>query len=251
MLAGHVGQRTQDFVLHSGTTCFSAANAASFLVQQRLVIKHLAQVPESIKAAASVAARVTNDVLRVAGLSSAKLDLAGGSRIHPLAEAYYSQAPIRYGKYIAKLSVVPVSPVQKAMAEARVRVGGTKNPNAPRTATVQYFNDNDAEFGGCSQLCTDLGKMPVEDAATKWSETEGPVSARCPDSPAPAECVQPGPASVGRGSFIFAVSQPGSAPALGVADAGAATGLPRTVAAAPGNQQPGFDHQPRSRTHIY
>ncbi len=173
-LAGHEGQTTQDFVLDSGTTYFPNGDAKSFLLQHRTVIEHLGQVPDGVKEAISTVARVTNEALQTVGLQSAMLNFAGDSRIHPLAEAYYSQAPLRYGDFIAKLALVPVGAAQRALAEQHVKVDGDKDPNALRTASVGFLNENEAEFEVRIQLCTDLDKMPVEDANKEWSEADSP-----------------------------------------------------------------------------
>jgi hypothetical protein len=173
MLAGHEGQTTQDFVLDSGTSYFPNADATSFLRQHRLA-EHFPQFPDAVKEAVSTVSRITNEALQAMGTDSAKLDFFGDSRIHPMAEAYYSQVPIRYGKYIAKLAVVPVSPAQKALAEAAVAVDGENDPNALRTATVSYLQANEADFEIRIQLCTDLAKMPVEEATKEWSQEESP-----------------------------------------------------------------------------
>jgi hypothetical protein len=149
------------------------ANASQFLMQHRM-IEHAPQIPAVVKEAVSTVSRVTNDALEAIGTDSAKLDFFGDSKIHPLAEAYYSQAPIRYGNYIAKLAVVPVTGAQEALVAADVDVDGDKDPNALRTATVSYLRNNEAEFEIRIQLCTDLEKMPVEDASKEWSEEESP-----------------------------------------------------------------------------
>lgn len=173
MIAGHEGQNTQDFVLDSGTTYFPNADAKSFLMQHRLA-EHFPQFPDVVKEAVSDLSLVANEALKAVGTDSAKLDFFGDSRIHPMAEAYYSQVPIRYGNYIAKLAVVPVSPAQRALAKANAEVDGDKDPNALRTATVSYLRENDAEFDVRIQLCTDLEKMPVEEATKEWSEEDSP-----------------------------------------------------------------------------
>ena len=173
-IAGHEGQTTQDFVLDSGTTYFPMPDAKAFLLQHRTLIEHAPQLPTALKEAVSAASRVANDALKALGTDSAKLDFFGDSRIHPLAEAYYSQVPLRYGNYIAKLAVVPVSAAQQALAEADVKVDGGQDPDALRTATVGYLLEHDAEFEIRIQLCTDLAKMPIEDATKEWSEQESP-----------------------------------------------------------------------------
>lgn len=172
MITGHEGQTTQDFVLDSGTTNFPNPDVKSFLMQHRMV-EHMPQVPDPVKEVVSTVARVTNEALEAVGMQSAKLDFIGDSRIHPMAEAYYSQAPIRYGKYIAKLAIVPVSAAQKALANADAEVDN-QDSNALQTATVSYLRDNDADFEVRIQLCTDLDKMPVEDASKEWSEADSP-----------------------------------------------------------------------------
>ena len=99
------------------------------------------------------------------------LDFFGHSRVHPLAEAYFSQAPIRYGDYLAKLAVVPTSPTQRSLASTEV---DPDDQDALRTATVGYLRDHDAVFDVRVQLCTNLGTMPVEDASVEWPERESP-----------------------------------------------------------------------------
>lgn len=172
-ISGHEGETTQDFVLDTGT-CFPMPDAKSFLLQQRTVIEHLSGVPTVIKEAGSTIARVANEALNKVGINSPTLDFIGDSRIHPLAEAYYSQAPLRYGDYIAKLAVVPVSAKQKKLADDNVKVDSYKDENALRTATVDYLRNNDAEFEIQIQLCTNLEKMPVEKANTDWDQKESP-----------------------------------------------------------------------------
>lgn len=170
---GHEGQTTQDFVLDTGVN-FPMPDAKAFLLQHKTVIEHLPKVPTFVKEAASAVARVTNEVLNKLGADSPKLDFFGDSRIHPLAEAYYTQSPLRYGDYIAKLAIVPVSAKQKELADDHVTVDSYHDENALRTATVNYLRENDAEFEVRIQLCTDLEKMPVEDANKDWSQEESP-----------------------------------------------------------------------------
>ena len=93
-LPGHA-DATQDFVLDSGNR-FAAGTAAQFLANHRL-LEHAPQIPSAFKAAASTVARATNKLLHQVGRDSATLDFFGHSRVHPLAEAYFTQAPIRYG----------------------------------------------------------------------------------------------------------------------------------------------------------
>ena len=170
-LPGHSGQTTQDFVFDSGGNRFPAMNLQEFLVTH-LNLEHAPQMPDSLKVAVSTAARGANSALHAVGVDSARLDLYGHPLVPPLAESYFSQAAIRYGDNIAKIAIVPVSPEQKALAETKLDVAA--DPNALRTATVDYLNANEARFEVRVQLCTDLHCMPIEDVNKEWSADESP-----------------------------------------------------------------------------
>lgn len=170
MLPGHAGESTQDFVLDAGNR-FAAADAKEFLVTH-LGLEHAPQIPEVVKETVSKTSFATNKAWHAVGGDSAHLDFVGHPRIHPLAEAYFTQAPIRYGDYIAKLAVVPVSPAQPALEDNVLDTA--KDENALRTATVDYLREQDAVFEIRVQLCTDLQTMPVENATKEWSEDESP-----------------------------------------------------------------------------
>ncbi len=170
MLPGHVGESTQDFVLDTGNR-FAAANAKEFLATH-LLLEHAPQIPEGAKETVSKTSFAANKALHAVGGDSAHLDFVGHPRIHPLAEAYFTQAPIRYGNYLAKLAVIPVTPAQIALEKDVLDTADDEN--ALRTATVDYLRGQDAVFDVRVQLCTDLESMPVENATTEWSEEESP-----------------------------------------------------------------------------
>ena len=168
MLPGHEGRGTQDFVLDSGKR-FANADAAGFL-QTIAAIKAATNVPQAAKVAFSAANRGANAALNAVGLDSAVLDFFGHPPRHPLAEEYYTQAAIRYGDYVARLGIVPVLPGMDALPD----IDPAADPDALRTATVAYFRQNPAEFEVRVQLCTDLGRMPVEDSSADWDEADSP-----------------------------------------------------------------------------
>lgn len=170
MLPGHEGEVTQDFVLDTGNR-FAAADAKAFLLTH-LGLEHAPQAPEKLKEVVSRVARAANVALHAVGTDSANLDFFGHPRIHPLAEAYFTQAPIRYGEHVAKLAVVPTGAAQHALEALTLDTAA--DPDALRTATVTYLREHDASFDVRVQLCTDLESMPVEDASRQWSEAESP-----------------------------------------------------------------------------
>ena len=170
MLPGHDDEHTQDFVLDTGDR-FGTANAKEFLATH-LGLEHMPQVPEAVKKVGTKAALAANEALHAMGGDSAHLDFLGHPRIHPLAEAYFSQVPLRYGDYVAKLAAVPASPAQAALRDDVLDT--SEDDNVLRTATVNYLRDHDAVFDIRVQLCADLKTMPVEIANVEWSEDESP-----------------------------------------------------------------------------
>ena len=167
-LAGHA-DATQDFVLDTGNR-FAAGTAAQFLMNHRM-LEHAPQIPDALKAAVSSASRTGNKALHAVGADSAMLDFFGHSRVHPLAEAYFTQAPIRYGDHVAKLAIVPVSREQRELADDAI---DRQDSDGLRTATVSYLREHAAEFEIRVQLCTDLETMPIEDASKEWPEEKSP-----------------------------------------------------------------------------
>ncbi len=171
-LAGH-GEATQDFVLATGPA-FPQASAAKFLTAIKGVQKNTG-LPEGLKQAVSSTARVANAALNAVGADSATLGFFGHTRRNPLADAYFSQAALRYGSFVAKIGVFPVSPELVAKIGETLDTGA--DPDAFRHATVAHIREHGAVFELRAQLCTDLERMPVEDASTVWPEDESPYVA--------------------------------------------------------------------------
>ena len=170
---GHA-EDTQDFVLATGPV-FPNADAATFLSAIKGIEKHAGQHDALKEAVSNTARQLDKVVMAVKGDHSPLLDFFGHTPRHPLADTYYSQAALRYGDYVAKLSAVPVSPGQGALGDGPMDTSG--RPDAFRDATVAYFGEEGAEFEIRVQLCTDLKTMPVEDASVRWPEDESPYRA--------------------------------------------------------------------------
>lgn len=109
---------TQNFVLATGTT-FPSGTAAGFL-RDGTVIGKATGLPEGAKSAVSSTMRNLNRMLHAFGTESALADFFGHPFNHPLADNYFSQAPIRFGDYVAKLGALPASEAQRALAEWRL-----------------------------------------------------------------------------------------------------------------------------------
>ena len=154
----------QDFVFATGTT-FPSGTAAGFLRDGTMIGK-VTDKPEGFKSAVSATARGLNQALHAFGGESAKADFFGHPFSHPMSEGYFSQAPMRFGEYVAKLGAVPVAPAQLALADWRM--DSHQDEDGFRHAAVAYFQDNDAVYELKAQLWADADKQPIEDASVDW-----------------------------------------------------------------------------------
>ena len=171
-LPGHDGA-TQDFVLATGQA-FPQSNASTFLTAIKGIQKGTG-MPEAVKQAVSSTSRVVNAALNALGGDSATLGFFGHTKRNPLADAYFSQAALRYGDYMAKVGLFPVSPELIAIIDETLDTSA--DPDAFRHAVVGHLRARGAEFELRAQLCTDLGAMPVEDASVPWPEDRSPYTA--------------------------------------------------------------------------
>ena len=87
---------------------------------------------------------------------------------------YYSQTPFRYGDYIAKFSLAPVSGIKDYADET---VNATGRSDAIRTAINELLVEQGGVWELRAQFCTDLEAMPIEDPSLVWDEALSPF---CP-----------------------------------------------------------------------
>jgi hypothetical protein len=161
----------QDFVLVDGPA-FGAPDAKSFLKNLKLLAS-TTDKGESLKKGFSALARVAEKaVASVSGPSPTLVSLGGHPETHILGETFYTQVPILYGKWMAKLCVAPVSPELVALAGAPLNVNG--KPDGLRQAVIDHFARTGGEWEVRVQLCTDLEAMPIENASTIWPEDQSP-----------------------------------------------------------------------------
>ena len=151
---------------------FSAPNAAAFLRTLKLVAATTGEM-ESLKKLTSTIARGAEAVVEAVGAKSSLLVTLGGQQEHHiLGETFYSQTPIRYGNYIAKIGVFPVAANLTALTGRDLKNNG--EANMLRNVVVDYFLQHSATWEVRVQLCTDLATMPVEDASVAWPEEQSP-----------------------------------------------------------------------------
>jgi len=190
--SNHASQVTQDFVLNNASTF--AANADDFLKAIRLRAKH-ADDPEALKQAVSSVAQTAEKTLELFGQKSAFLKGFGHPPTHPLGETYHTAAPLRFGDYFGKRQLAPVS--DNLIALRGKHVDHPHSWNCLKDSIVAFFQRETAVWELRVQLCTDLTKMPVEDASVEWDERLSPLSNGCPDHGATSKCLLGCPPGLG------------------------------------------------------
>ena len=173
-LPGSEGDTTQDFILVNGPA-FASPTPKAFLANLKMLAK-TTDFGEGLKKGLSATMQTLDAALETVGIQSPTIQTLGGApNTHPLGETYYTQVPLRHGGYIAKLSVAPVSTNLTELAGSKVDTSG--RPDALREDMGQVLIEQDSVWDLRVQLCTDLEKMPVEDASVVWDEKESPYVA--------------------------------------------------------------------------
>lgn len=161
----------QDFLLvNNPTIAFGDVRAYH---DSMLLAAIQAKAPDVALEATGVLARMVARVLKTVHLAQpAPVELLGGPNNHILGETFHSMGALRYGDYIAKLSLTPLSESVRAFTGRHVE--GGLGGDALRDMVVDFFAHNSAEYELRAQLCTDLVTMPVEDASVRWPDTLSP-----------------------------------------------------------------------------
>ena len=173
-LPGSEGERTQDFLMVNGPV-FSAPDARHFLRTLKLLAATTDKA-EGGKRMLSVLLRGTEKALEAVGGKSGTLIAMGAHpQTEPLGETFFSQVPVRWGDYIAKLSLVPVAQSLTALTDQPLPDALADDPDGLRGAVNAFFADHeDAEWELRAQLNTDLDQMPIEDASVEWPQDLSP-----------------------------------------------------------------------------
>ena len=131
-----------------------------------------ANAPDFFQKLVAGSARLAEDVVEALGdTPGATLQGLARDNNHMLGETFHTQAAVRYGDYIAKLSWAPKSANVRALTGKPVQVDEF---STMRDVIVDYFRANGAEYELRAQLCADLETMPVEDASVQWDEAISP-----------------------------------------------------------------------------
>jgi len=132
-----------------------------------------AKAPDLALKATGLLARTVANILKAVHITPpTPIEVFAGPNPHILGETFHTMAALRYGDHVAKLSVAPSS---ASVCELTGRhVDGSLGDDALRDLVVDHFANDDAEYEVRAQLCTDLVKMPIEDASVLWSDAVSP-----------------------------------------------------------------------------
>ncbi len=161
----------QDFIMVNGKV-FQAKTADKFLGNLKMLAKTTDRM-EGTKKVMSAALRGVNKALVAVGIESPAIaSLGGAPNAEPLGETYYSAVPFRYGEYLAKFSLAPVSPEMRALTGQEIDIDGRED--AIREEVQREMRSMAAEWEFRVQLCRDLDAQPIEDPTAEWDEEAYP-----------------------------------------------------------------------------
>jgi hypothetical protein len=98
--------------------------------------------------------------------------IAGQLPAHPASNIYFSMAPIRFGRYVAKYRAKPIGDRHDSYLELVQRLGS--EADAMRLALEKTMRTQEVLFEFQVQLRTSERTMPIEDATVEWPENESP-----------------------------------------------------------------------------
>ncbi|QNE32969.1 catalase family protein [Sphingomonas sp. NBWT7] len=163
--------RTQDFIMVNGPV-FQSKTADKFLGNLKLLAGTTDKL-EGTKEILSKALRGVNTVLSTVGIESTKVQTLGGApNSDPLGETYYSVTPFRYGEYIAKFALFPVS--KDLTDQTDTTIDASHRPDALREVIRSEARVLEMEWELRVQLCRDLDAQPIEDPTVEWDQDDTP-----------------------------------------------------------------------------
>ena len=155
-LEGSERDVTQDFVMINGPA-FGAPTPKKFLSVLRLLSKTTDKFEWLKKILSAVMRQVQQVIVAVTGHPSVTVATLGGQpETHILGETFYSQAPLRFGDFIAKIAVAPISPELMALIQAPLNVNGV--PNGLREAVIDFFKKM-AVYGRFGRNCAPTSNL--------------------------------------------------------------------------------------------
>lgn len=163
------GAPTQDFVMVNHPVFF-AGNVKDFLRFEQVLA---AAKPEKLATATEALTGGEWNPLHWHWREALTvIQIAGHLPAHPASNTYFSMAPIRFGKYVAKYRAKPSGDLLGSFVDIVAKLG--KHPDALRLMLEETLRSQQVLFEFQVQLRTSAQTMPVEDATVQWPESESP-----------------------------------------------------------------------------
>jgi hypothetical protein len=170
-LPGSEGNVTQDFLFVNGPA-FLKKDGKSFVGSVKLLAATTDKAPQTKKAVSALMRGVERAIEAVGGHSATVVGLGGQPLTHPLIDTYFSQTPLLFGEYMAKLSLAPASASLAALD--RSPLNAADDADVLRHAIGTFFASQSGGWELRAQLCTDLETMPIENPTIVWPEDSSP-----------------------------------------------------------------------------
>ncbi len=161
----------QDFVMVNGPI-FQTPDPKKFLSSLKLLAKTTDKL-EGTKTVMSSVLQTVNKGLEAVGVTSPTIQSLGGApNVDPLGETYFSVTPFRYGDYVAKFRVKPISP--DLTKRTGTEIDASVRENAIRETVQAEMQETRGLWEFQVQLCRDIEAQPIEDPTVEWKEDEAP-----------------------------------------------------------------------------
>lgn len=169
-LVPKLGGRNQDFLMvNFPVLAFGTVEKYKKLLG---ILEKNAQAPDFFQKMVAGTARLTEEVVSALGKTpGATLQGLARDNNNLLGETYHTQAAVRFGEHVAKLALAPKSQNVRSLTGEPVKI---EEHSTMRDMVREFFSSEGAEYDLRAQLCVDLEKMPVEDAAVLWEESLAP-----------------------------------------------------------------------------
>ncbi|RTQ48532.1 catalase [Hymenobacter gummosus] len=162
---------TQDFLMVNDTV-IPTGDIKSYHDLQLRQEKIMLHTPPVVQNLLTEAGTLANQALEAVGI---KKEVPLIAPPHPknniLGETYTTLGALRFGEYVAKISVAPLSDNVRALAGQQVDI---KEPEGWSQLVQEFFRAQGAEYELRAQLSTDLQTMPVEDGSVDWPQDQSP-----------------------------------------------------------------------------
>lgn len=176
--------KTQDFVMVNGPV-FQAPNPEKCLSSLKLLARTTDKM-EGTKEVLSCVLQTVNKGLEAVGIASPTVQSLGGApNVDPLGETYFSVTPFRYGDYVAKFRIKPISP--DLTRRTGTEIDASVRENAIRETVQAEMQETRGEWEFQVQLCRDIEAQPIEDPTKEWKEEDAPFMTVATISAAPQD----------------------------------------------------------------